>query len=122
MAARTACPAHRGVLTDDAAFSPGALAGALPDEQSSLVEVLVRPDLPVLVVHGGADPLAPIAEVRRLAATSTRTTLVAVADGRHDVLNDAAHRSVAAQIVLWLERLRGGPDPARVLTVEEWSS
>jgi hypothetical protein len=28
--------------------------------------------------------------------------------GLHDALNDVSHRSVAAGIVLWLERLRAG--------------
>jgi hypothetical protein len=38
-------------------------------------------------------------------------------DNAHDVLNDAAHRTVAAQIVQWLERLRGSPDLAPVIRV-----
>jgi alpha-beta hydrolase superfamily lysophospholipase len=80
---------------------------------------LTQSEPPVLVVHGEADPVAPIAEIRRRTAVSSGTTLVAVVDGRHDALNDAAHRSVAAQIVQWLERLRGGPGHPRVLTVEE---
>ncbi len=41
--------------------------------------------------------------------------LVETVDGLHDALNDASHRSVAATIVLWLERLRaaGVHDPDR---------
>ncbi|UGQ12126.1 alpha/beta hydrolase [Yinghuangia sp. ASG 101] len=122
LAARTACPAHRGVLASDPDFARGALAAAAPDELPSVKEVLISGELPVLVLHGEADPVAPITKIRDLAASSARTTLVAVSDGRHDVLNDAAHRSVAAQIVQWLERLRGGPGQPRVLTVEEPSS
>jgi hypothetical protein len=38
-----------------------------------------------------------------------------VQNGRHDVLNDAAHRAVAAHIVQRLERPRSG---ATILTVE----
>jgi hypothetical protein len=33
-----------------------------------------------------------------------------VEGGRHDVLNDATHRCVAATIVLFLESLRLGPE------------
>ena len=33
-----------------------------------------------------------------------------IAGGRHDILNDVTHRSVAATIVLFLERLRHGAD------------
>jgi hypothetical protein len=43
--------------------------------------------------------------------------LVTIAGGRHDVLNDVTHRTVAATIVLFLERLRLGakmPEIARV--------
>jgi hypothetical protein len=32
--------------------------------------------------------------------------LLTVPDGRHDVLNAANHRGVAASVVLWLEQLR----------------
>ena len=34
--------------------------------------------------------------------------LLAVRDGVHDVLNDASHRSVAASVVQFLERVRSG--------------
>lgn len=122
LAARTACPAHRGVLTTDAGFVRGALAHPVPDELPAVGKVLAQGDPPVLLLHGDADPVAPIAEIHRLAADAPGTTLVGVADGRHDVLNDAAHRSVAAQVVQWLERLRGGPGHPRVLTVHEASS
>jgi hypothetical protein len=43
---------------------------------------------------------------------------VTIAGGRHDVLNDVTHRTVAATIILFLERLRLGadlPEIARVL-------
>jgi hypothetical protein len=33
-----------------------------------------------------------------------------IVGGRHDVLNDLSHRTVAATIVLFLERLRLGAD------------
>ena len=34
--------------------------------------------------------------------------VVETVDGLHDAFNDQSHRSVAATIVLWLERLRAG--------------
>jgi hypothetical protein len=42
--------------------------------------------------------------------------LVSITAGRHDVLNDQAHRTVAATLVLVLERIRqdAGPDPIAV--------
>ncbi|MER8187195.1 alpha/beta hydrolase [Kitasatospora sp. NPDC094015] len=112
LAARTACPVHRGLLAADQAFRPGLLGVPVAAELAAAAGA-AAPDLPVLVLHGAADPVVPLAAARRLAARLGRAELVLVADGVHDVLNDAAHRSVAAQIVQWLERLRaGGADPA----------
>ena len=37
-----------------------------------------------------------------------RAELVSIADGRHDAFNDITHRTAAATIVLFLERLRAG--------------
>ncbi|WP_329492870.1 alpha/beta hydrolase [Kitasatospora herbaricolor] len=128
LAARTSCPAHRGVLTADPAFGRGRFADRVPDAllapalnpaaAEAAAPVAAGP-LPVLVLHGAADPVAPPQAVREFAAGLPAAVLVLVEDGRHDVLNDATHRSVAAQLVQWLERLRGGPDLPRLLTVEE---
>ncbi len=109
---RTACPVHLGVLGD-----PVARAGA-PASEGAVPEVAV-PDAaalrtitaPVLAIHGGADALAPFAAVREILAALPRLELVETVDGLHDALNDQSHRSVAATIVLWLERLRGAGIP-----------
>ena len=71
----------------------------------------------VLLVHGEADPVSPVAEARRLASELPRAVLATVADGRHDALNDISHRSVAATVVQWLERLRGGSQLPVVVTL-----
>ncbi|MEU2632735.1 alpha/beta hydrolase, partial [Kitasatospora sp. NPDC007106] len=107
LTARTACPVHRGLLAADPAFRPGLLGVPVPAELASAAAAAV-PDLPALVLHGLADPVADPGNARSLAARLPRAELVLVADGRHDVLNDAAHRSVAAHVVQWLERLRAG--------------
>ncbi|MFE3043577.1 alpha/beta hydrolase [Kitasatospora indigofera] len=136
LAARTSCPAHRGVLTADPGFGRGRFADRVPDAllAPALEPATVPgPDpvpsgapspaapgrVPVLVLHGAADAVAPPQAVREFAAGLPAAVLVLVEDGRHDVLNDAAHRSVAAQTVQWLERLRVGPELPRLLTVEE---
>jgi pimeloyl-ACP methyl ester carboxylesterase len=75
---------------------------------------LERLDIPVLLVHGAADPVAPLTPVRDIARRLPAAELAIVPGAPHDVLNDATHRIVAAHIVQWLERLRGGP----ALTVE----
>ncbi|QIQ01047.1 alpha/beta hydrolase [Streptomyces liangshanensis] len=115
LAARTACPAHRKRLTEDVAFVRGSLDAAVPDRLRSEA----RPAVPALVLHGAADPVTPLGQARELAARLPRATLGVVRDGLHDVLNDASHRTTAAVVVLWLERLRADPTGRPILTVEE---
>lgn len=112
--ARTACPVHRGLLESDPDFTWGALARPAPPLPSSAL-----PDLPVLWLHGDADPVAPVAGVRALARPGDDVAVVA--DGVHDVLNDQFHRIVAARLVQFLERLAKGARfveeaPARTTT------
>jgi alpha-beta hydrolase superfamily lysophospholipase len=105
VAARTACPVHRRVLDQDAEFERGALNRPLP-----WASVDLQPTGgPVLVLHGTDDPVtAAVAAVAPWdGVPGARVRLVE--GGRHDVLNDAAHRSVAATLVLFLESLRLGP-------------
>ena len=118
---RTACPTHRGRLAADPEFDRGALDRPAPAELSAAAEAAVPllGELPVLLVHGEADAVAPVAGARALAARLPRAVLATVADGRHDALNDLSHRSVAATVVQWLERLRAGSHLPAVVTVHE---
>lgn len=100
--ARTACPVHRALLEADDRLRRGALLS----EPTGTPAVL--PPAPVLVLHGGADPVADPKAARAFAATLPAGRFVLVEGGRHDVLNDVAHRSVAAEIVQFLEWLRAG--------------
>ena len=110
--ARSACPVHRRVIEEDEDFSRGALNQPLPWSSVDLVP----PTKPVLVLHGTADVVTPASVVEPyLAAPTARVRLVE--GGRHDVLNDLSHRSVAATIVLFLESLRLGADLPDVVTV-----
>ncbi|MGW2328432.1 alpha/beta hydrolase [Streptomyces sp. NPDC001700] len=98
---RTACPTHRGRLTADAAFRRGALAGP-----TSLEPALDGVSVPVLGLHGVEDTVSPLGEVRRAFRGLPGAELVSLAGTRHDVLNDVTHRTAAATVVLFLERLR----------------
>jgi alpha-beta hydrolase superfamily lysophospholipase len=113
---RTACPAHRARLS-----APGLRRGALyqpvPDgwiQQADLAAVAQ----PILGIHGIDDPVSPLASARARYAGARSAELVAIAGGRHDILNDLAHRTVAATIVLFLERLRLGPGLPRIAISE----
>jgi len=102
--ARSACPAHRGVLSNGAAL-PGALFSAqIPTEL--IGDAGFVPAVPTLGLHGDADLVSPLEAARGRYPGA----LVTIAGGRHDVLNDVTHRTVAATIVLFLERLRLGSD------------
>ena len=109
---RTACPAHRARLS-----APGLRRGALyepvPDgwaEWANLGSVTQ----PVLGLHGADDPVSPLPAARARYAAAPAAELVSITGGRHDVLNDVTHRTVAATIVLFLERLRLGAELPRI--------
>lgn len=112
--ARSACPVHRRVITEDEDFGRGGLNEPLPQEWSSLRPG--APTKPVLVIHGRADTITPLAAATAPYAAAPTARVWVVEGGRHDVLNDLSHRSVAATIVLFLESLRLGPELPAVLT------
>lgn len=107
LAARTACPTHQGRLADDPAFRRGAIDDAavdLPELRLDQVQV------PVLALHGKDDPVSPLDRALGVYEGHANVRTVTFADGRHDVLNDALHRTAAATVVLFLERLRLSPE------------
>jgi alpha-beta hydrolase superfamily lysophospholipase len=97
--ARTGCPTHQGHLANDPHFRRGALDSVPEPPQLHLDRVQV----PVLALHGKDDTVSPV-EKALAAYAGVRTVLFN--GGRHDVLNDALHRTAAATVVLFLERLR----------------
>jgi pimeloyl-ACP methyl ester carboxylesterase len=112
--ARTFCPTHRGRLTASA-VRRGALYEPIP------ADWLERADLdglgiPILGIHGSDDPISTLGQVRDRYAAAAPAELVSITAGRHDVLNDQTHRTVAAVVVLFLERIRqhSGPSPIAV--------
>lgn len=101
---RTACPNHRKILTSSAV----PLASVVLPDLSSRLTALRAPRVPLLAIHGAADQVSPavdaVARYERLGATKIHV----IRGGRHDILNDLTHRSVAASVVLFLEELRDG--------------
>ncbi|WP_040796282.1 alpha/beta hydrolase [Nocardia higoensis] len=104
--ARTGCPTHQGVLRSVGAQS----YASLPEAITAADLAPAAPAVPVLALHGGTDTISPVDRALEYYRALPNATVHVVEDGRHDVLNDATHRSVAATVVLFLERLRLGAD------------
>jgi alpha-beta hydrolase superfamily lysophospholipase len=114
---RSHCPVHRGVLSADAAFSRGALSTAVDDELLELAYGSTA-DIPQLLLVGDSDPLADRQAIARAAKALPSARLSVVRDGHHDVLNDLQHRSVAAEVVSFLEVVRGGRPLTSIVSTE----
>ena len=119
--ARTACPVHRARLGRDTTLVRGALARAVPVEVLDALHRLRtarhRGSGAARARRGRRDRAGRGARARWPAALP-RAEIAIVHGGRHDVLNDAHHRTVAAQVVQWLERLRAdAATAAPILTV-----
>ena len=60
--------------------------------------------VPTLAVHGVNDPIAPVGRgARPTPSRSSRCELMEFAGARHDILNEAEHREVAAAIIEFIE-------------------
>ncbi|MGW5655567.1 alpha/beta hydrolase [Streptomyces humi] len=116
---RTSCPAHRGTLTDDPEVRRGSLDEPLPE---ALLNAAHEADtaLPVLLLAGDADPLADQDALERLAKTLPLARFSVVHGAHHDVLNDLQHRSVAAEVVSFLEALRNELRPLISVRSSAW--
>jgi pimeloyl-ACP methyl ester carboxylesterase len=101
---RTACTTHLGRLAGPG-LRRGALFEPVPADWFAAAD-LTAIELPILGLHGAADQVSPLAAVRARYAAAPSAELVSIAGGRHDALNDQTHRTVAATVVLFLERLR----------------
>ncbi|MEV7608040.1 hypothetical protein AB0N61_01005 [Microbacterium sp. NPDC089320] len=111
---RTACPLHLGVLAAEASSESLAAAEPLPAPAD-----LAAIEVPVLAIHGGADSVSPLPHLLEALRTVPDLELVETVDGLHDALNDQSHRSVAASLVLWLERLRTGDARTAIVRTHE---
>jgi|GEM_PF-100391 len=115
IAARSACRNHQRVLSVEA--RTGLFATPVPGLVGAPVDGHGHADLPVLAIHGADDTLSPLARALERYADLGATEVDVVREGRHDILNDITHRSVAATIVLFLERLRSGADLPAIVEV-----
>ncbi|MBK6010668.1 alpha/beta hydrolase [Streptomyces sp. MBT53] len=116
---RTSCPAHRGNLTQDPEVRRGSLDDAIP-EAVLAAAYEGEADVPVLFLVGDADPLADHEALAHTAKSLSRARLSAVHGAHHDVLNDLQHRSVAAEVVTFLETLRNELRPLITVRSSAW--
>ena len=111
--ARTTCPTHRARLTDDTDFHRGALWTAPPPDWADRANPAAIP-VPVTGIHGADDPLSTVDNVRDWFARLPHGELVSLANTAHDALNNQTHRTAAAVVVRFLERLKFGVTIDRV--------
>ncbi|WP_320782142.1 alpha/beta hydrolase [Streptomyces sp. CRN 30] len=116
---RTSCPTHRAVLTDDSRVRRGSLDDAVPEALLAAADAAVL-TVPALLLAGDADPLADHAALARTAAALPRARYSLVRGAHHDVLNDLQHRSVAAEVVTFLETLRNELRPLIAVESSSW--
>jgi alpha-beta hydrolase superfamily lysophospholipase len=95
------------------------LTGFVPDALLDAVYQSVT-DVPQLLPVGDADPLADRSAIARAAKSQPAARLAVVRGGHHDVLNDVQHRSVAAEVVTFLEAVRDGLSPAIAVEASTW--
>jgi alpha-beta hydrolase superfamily lysophospholipase len=114
---RTHCTVHRGVLSGDESVQRGALSAAVP---GALLDAAYgsTANVPQPLLIGEADPLANRDALAQAAKTLSAARLVVVRGAHHDVLNDLQHRSVAVELVAFLEALRNEPSLEPILAVE----
>jgi len=116
--ARTTCPTHRRRISDGV-VRPAELFTDLPAEWLDPAAA-ARITVPVLGVHGRDDPISPVEAARAWYSSVPTAELVTIAGARHDALNDQTHRTAAASVVLFLERLRAGADLAPIAVTEQF--
>ena len=116
---RTSCPAHRGALTQDPEVRRGSLDDAVP-EAVLAAAYDSEAAVPTLLLVGDADPLADHEALAHTAKSRPSARLSVVHGAHHDVLNDLQHRSVAAEVVTFLENVRNELRPLITVRSSAW--
>lgn len=107
---RTTCPVHRGVLDSDGSVLHGSFGDAL--HAARIARDLGTLSVPVVAIHGGADLISPIDGAVATYQSGRDAEIWVIEGAKHDVLNDATHRTTASVIVQFLETLRSGSQTA----------
>jgi hypothetical protein len=118
---RSACPVHRSVVhaaTDTERLLTSAIVPVAPKFPLTTDNGATAKIVPTLVIHGVADAISPIDQVRSKIDGWSSAELVSVSGGLHDVVNDVHHRTVAAEIISFAERIRSDAAAASIVTKE----
>ena len=119
---------RQGLVSPAAVVVAGAVVGGVADASrawgssvassapSGTLEGPWYVGIPALALHGHDDEVSPLHDIVRALSWWPDAELLVVRDGGHDVLNDTAHRTVAASVVQFLERVRSG-NPHRSIVV-----
>ncbi len=104
----SADPFYRDALEHDPlAFTEadvvGVLRRVLPPAWQRIAAELGCLTLPVLVINGELDPIAPATDVAAVAASYPGITATTYPGMKHDILNETVHREVAARIIAFIE-------------------
>ncbi|HWN27841.1 MAG TPA: alpha/beta hydrolase, partial [Actinomycetospora sp.] len=83
-----------------------AVRAVWPEVAAGLAEA--RPALPVLLVHGGADPIVPVTDAHAVAQTLPHATLRVFPGDLHDVLNEHDRDAVHDVVATFLGRVVAG--------------
>ncbi len=104
------------LANDPLAFteSDGSPLDSLPAAWDELARSYATLRVPILFVHGGADPVAPVASTRRWAYSLPDAQLAEFDGARHDVLNESVHAQVAGTIADWIASRSGLPATSAV--------
>jgi alpha-beta hydrolase superfamily lysophospholipase len=96
---------ERDPLAFTRANAAPAVAASFPPAWRELDRTLERAGIPLLLVHGTDDPLAPVEDARTWAARLPDASLAEFAGAKHAVLNETGFRSVSAAIVEFVQRV-----------------
>ena len=71
----------------------------------------IRPDLPIYILSGDADPISGAGALTQLVADRYRTagvqdvTVVLYPEARHEVFNETNRDEITAALLAWLDRV-----------------
>jgi pimeloyl-ACP methyl ester carboxylesterase len=117
---RSHCPAHRDALSNDERVRRGSLSAAVDNELLDLAYGSTT-RVPHLLLAGDSDPLADRESLARMGKSLPVARFSVVRSAHHEVLNDLQHRSVAAEVVSFLEVVRNGR-PLEPIVIAESSA